>query len=381
MSDPSTPEPTTTILAVDDNATNRQLVQAMLKTGGYETMLAQNGTEGLALFEKHRPDLVLLDIRMPGVDGFEVCKRIRAHPEGQKSRIMLITALTDFASVQSAIDLGADDFLAKPINRLELLARVRWLLHGRGRPVEARAESEPARAPEPELERERQRGLLSAMAVHDLKHPLSTIYFSAGMLRRDASLSAKARERLDRILAASEALDAMLAGMLDIGSSEDGTLTIHPSEFAVASLLDDVLAAMGPRAELNGHRIELVVQGLTRPVKADRDMLRRVLQNLVDNSTKYAPPKSAIRLEARDKGSLLEFRVRDEGPGIPPEFREKIFEKNTQLDRDSALRGRLSRGLGLVFCRVAANAHGGRVWVEPNAPRGSCFCVELPARA
>lgn len=366
------------ILAVDDNPTNRQLVQAMLKTGGYDTLLAQAGPEALDLFQKHEPDLVLLDVRMPGMDGFEVCRRIRSLPRGAKTPIMLVTALTDFGSVQSAIELGADDFLAKPINRIELLARVHSLLKNRSRGPDSRAVPDNL-PPIRELEIERQRGLLSAMAVHDLKHPLSTIYFSAGMLRRDTSLPAAAYERIDRILAASETLDGMLASMLDIGSSADGKLALHPSEFVAATLLADVQTAMGPRAELNGQRLELVIQGMTCPMRADRDMLRRVLQNLVDNSIKYAPAKSTIRLEADGKEDRVEFRVRDEGPGIPVEFREKIFEQNVQLDRDYARRGRLSRGLGLVFCRVAATAHGGRVWVEPNEPRGSSFCVEIPA--
>jgi two-component system CheB/CheR fusion protein len=108
-------------------------------------------------------------------------------------------------------------------------------------------------------------------------------------------------------------------------------------------------------------------------------LLRRILENLVDNALKYSPAGGAIHLEARRCEDTIELRVRDEGPGIPRCAREKIFQKYMQLDQDVLVQHRPGRGLGLTFCQLAAEAHGGRIWIEDNEPRGSTFCVRLPS--
>ncbi len=368
-----------TILVVDDNSANRLLAEAMLQTAGYRTVLAENGPRALEIFAAQRPALVLLDLHMPGMDGFETFKRLRALPGGDVVPIVIVTALTDLASVQRAIELTADDFLAKPVNRVELLARIRTLLGKRRK----------AETPEPpsggvslsHLERERQREQLSAMVVHDLKHPLSAIYFNAGMLKRDLSLGNKPQEKVERILRACETLNGMVMTLLDINRGEAGRLPLTLSEFDAAALLDEVAVSMGVKAEAHGQKLVLSLEGAPLTVRADRDVLRRVLENLVDNASKYAGPRTTIRIECRRGDRAVDFAVCDEGPGIPAGLRDKVFDKYLQLDGDPSRRSPGSRGIGLVFCRIAVEAHQGKIWVEQNEPRGSRFRVSLPAEA
>jgi signal transduction histidine kinase len=173
------------------------------------------------------------------------------------------------------------------------------------------------------------------------------------------------------------AMNRMIMNLLDIGRSEDGALVPRPEAVAVRALLDEVGAEAARRAADRGQR--LVIESEALEVRADRDLLRRVLENLVDNSLRYSPEGSTVRLEARADAGAVELRVRDDGLGVPAAYRERIFEKYVTLDPASSAEVRSSRGLGLVFCRLAVAAHGGRIWVEDNHPRGSTFCVRLPA--
>ncbi|MBI3725594.1 hybrid sensor histidine kinase/response regulator [bacterium] len=366
------------ILVVDDNDANRRLAEAILAPAGYRVELAESGARAIEVFRASPPSVVLLDVLMPEMDGFETLGRLRSLEGGASAAIMIVTALNDLATVQRAIALGADDFIAKPLQRTELLVRIWSLLASRPTTDEPRGESAPP-APARRAEERSARDELTALLVHDLKHPLTTIYFTAGLLRRDGALSPKAQAKVSRILRASETLEGMILSILDVTQSEDGSLKLEATEFPVSALLDDVVASMEPLAEQNRQTIEVSNSLEDRRITADRDLLRRALENLIDNSTKYAPPDTTIRIETRAPDGSVEFRVQDEGPGIPHDHREDVFRKYFRLRREGecARRARKGRGLGLVLVRVAAEAHGGSAWVEESPGGGSCFCVRV----
>ncbi len=388
------------VLVVDDNAANRLLAEAILGHAGYTVELAESGRAALAAFEASVPSLVLLDVLMPGMDGFETLGRLRALPGGATTPVVIVTALTDLASVQRAIACGADDFISKPINRTELLIRVWSLISMRtqraaaaaaaGTPASGRLGVQPdVPGGGPDQARPGSDGLAAGdgtskrnevmdLIIHDLKHPLATIYFNAGLLRRDVSLSPRALEKVARILRSSEVLEAMIMNVLDVARSAEVGLRLARSEFDLGLLLAEVASNMSPQAEASQQKIEHIAGQDVARVDADRDLVRRILENLVDNSTKYSPPSTTIRLEARSGPEGVELRVRDQGPGIPPERRSNVFEKYVQLERDAAAHGRRGRGLGLVFVRLAAEAHGGSVTIEDHPAGGGCFCVLLP---
>jgi signal transduction histidine kinase len=232
-----------------------------------------------------------------------------------------------------------------------------------------------------EVGHQRRRDELASFLVHDLKSPLTSVLLQARMLAADDSLSAAAREAAVDVVAAAESVLGMVVDLLDVASSVDGQLVPQKEDFDLAELLDQVRRGAAGRAAMRRQQITLAGSGRL-PVRADRDLLRRVLDNLLDNSFKYTPPggRIAIGYGAGEPGSV-EVRVSDEGPGIPEAMRERIFDKYFRLDRDAFVHGRVSRGLGLVFCRAAVEAHGGRIWAEDNVPKGTTFCLRLPAGA
>jgi signal transduction histidine kinase len=383
------PERQATVLVVDDNLQNREVAEGHLVGAGYLALQAASGEDALALLATSRPDLILLDVLMPGMDGFETCRRIRALPGGAGVPILFLTALGDLGTHKAALDSGADDFLTKPINRTELLIRVRSLLRIRELSDELQRNYDVIRDQRDALlAAQRQKEELTALIVHDLKNPLSSILSNVQFCVGQKGLGTEEREALRDVLRASQSMVRMVMNLLDVSRSEDGALVPRLAPFPLPALLDEVCSEMGRRVEDKDQKLVLRVAPEVGALVADRDLVRRILENLIDNAYKYGPRGADIGVEAvavpADHGhsaagsaGTVEIRVRDQGEGIPEPFRLKIFEKYARVDDKPAHEVRNSHGLGLVFCRRAVDVHGGRIWVEDNAPRGSCFHVRL----
>jgi signal transduction histidine kinase len=374
-----------TVLVVDDNLQNREVAEGHLVGAGYEAIQAASGEEALTMLATSRPDLVLLDVLMPGLDGFETCRRIRAMPGGDGVPILFLTALGDLGTHKAALDSGADDFLTKPINRTELLIRVRSLLRIRELSDELKRNYDVIRAQRDALlAAQRQKEELTALIVHDLKNPLSSILSNVQFCVGQQGLGSEERESLRDVLRASQSMVRMVMNLLDVSRSEDGALVPRMTSFELPALLEEVCSEMGRRVEDKDQKLALKVAPDVRALVADRDLVRRILENLIDNAYKYGPRRADIGVEAvlapgddGRPGGAVEIRVRDQGEGIPAPFRLKIFEKYARVGDRPAHEVRNSHGLGLVFCQRAVDVHGGRIWVEDNVPRGSCFHVRL----
>ncbi len=215
---------------------------------------------------------------------------------------------------------------------------------------------------------------LTAFLVHDMKGPLTTILANAE-LARFADLTPMERDLgTEEILGAGRTLHRMVLDLLDIQTGEDGRLEPHREPIHLGALMRSVTSG----GSLLGYDVSIETTGPLQ-IMADPDLLRRVLGNLVDNCVKYGPPGGRIWLDSQvDRDGTALISVRDEGPGVPPDLREVIFEKYSRLERGTERRRAGSRGLGLRFCRVAVEAHNGRIWVEDNMPNGACFRVEIP---
>jgi signal transduction histidine kinase len=368
--------PKARILVVDDNAQNRALAQATLEDEGYQVLLAEDGESGLRAVETQRPDCVLLDVRMPGTDGFAVCARIRALPEAADTPVVFLTALRDVDTFDQALRAGGDDFLTKPVRPTELVLRVEAALRLRRMGADLREHYELVRRQRDDLMRlQLQKERLTAFVVHDLKNPVNALDLHAQLLLRNPALPDSAQRSVQHIREEARTLLRLILNLLDISKSEQARLTPRPSEIALDALSSDIIEAFALRAE--GSQVTLERQIEAPRLRADPDLFRRVLENLVDNAIRHAPPGSSIVLSAVADGASTLIRVADHGRGIPAAQRESVFEAFVQGSGEGALTARTGRGLGLAFCRLAVEAHEGKIWVEDGHP-GAVFCVRLP---
>ncbi|HEU5074828.1 MAG TPA: hybrid sensor histidine kinase/response regulator, partial [Polyangiaceae bacterium] len=319
------------ILVVDDTAENRALAKATLEDEGYRVLLAASGEEGVAKFEAEAPDCMLLDVRMPGMDGFAVCSRIRALPGGPDIPILFLTSARDVDTFDRALRAGGDDFLTKPVRPTELVIRVQAALKLRRMSAELREHYDLVRRQRDDLMRlQLQKERLTAFVVHDLKNPVNSMDLYAQVLLRDRELGKRARDSAQRIRDEARSLLRLLLNLLDISKSEEGRLVPERAEVDLEALVAEVLGAHDVNAQAVGVVLNRNVQ--VRSIPADVDLLRRVLENLLDNSLRHAPEGSEVVVSVTPGARAVEIRVADAGFGIPPELREKIFERFAQVE-------------------------------------------------
>jgi two-component system, sensor histidine kinase and response regulator len=362
----------TTILVVDDNAENRALARATLDDEGYRVVLATGGEEAVAAAEAEHPDCVLMDIRMPNVDGIAACTRIRALPRGDEVAIVFLTAQRDVATFDRAVAAGGDDFMTKPFRPDELLVRVQTALRLRRMAAERGELVEQLKDQRDRLQRlELQKEELVAFLVHDLKNPVNAIELQAERVLRSAADAGRARNAATKIKEETRALMRLITNLLDISKADEGGLAPLLQTVNISHLAESVVAELGARAAAAGVRLETSID--VESVNADPDLIGRVLANLVDNAIHHAPENTVIKIAATHGADGVELRVADAGAGVPVDQRELVFERF----RSGSAASRANRGLGLAFCKVAVEAHGGRIWIESASP-GAIFCVRIP---
>lgn len=366
------------LLVVDDDPVNVELLCDLLEALDYRTVGARDGAEALRAARERLPDLVLLDIMMPGMNGYEVCRRLKADPATAGIPVVFVTALSDTEDKVQAIESGGDDFLTKPFNRPVLVARIRSLLKLKA------ANDALERSYRRLQELERLRDDLTRMVVHDVKSPLSalmaTLEMAAdgdlGHLSPDlARLLADGRERAGDVL-------QMIDNLLELSRLEEARVELEPREVNVPALLADVADDWSLRAEQRGARVAAAITVPALSARADEALLRRVLANLVGNALKHGGRGVGVTLSAEpgEGGEGVRFTVADDGVGIDPAHHEAIFRKWESLGRrDAPEEG--SSGLGLTFCKLAVEAHGGRIWVQSRPGEGARFHFVVPAAA
>lgn len=365
------------ILVVDDNLQNRRLVEAQLLSAGYLVILAESGERGVELFSTLDPDLILLDVMMPGgIDGFETCRRIREMESSEDTAIVYLTGLNDWETQERALGSGGDDFLIKPIGRAELLMRVNSLLRVRELRRGLRHGYELIRAQRDALiaSQEHRRGL-TAFLVHDMRNLLSGASMAADLVERDPAVTGTTREAVKDLTELVGTMQRMVADMLDVSKSDEGRLQACCVGGNIAEIIRRAQKSCARRAAASDVRLEVdvTVEGEWR---VDPELVRRLFENLVSNAVKFSPPGGRVAVSASLDSGYLEFAVTDEGAGVPESQRKVVFERYARLGRDEAVPG---IGLGLAFCRLVVDAHGGKIWIEDGDPHGAVFRVRLPA--
>jgi signal transduction histidine kinase len=365
-----------TVLVVDDNEANRLLAQGTLEDEGYRVVLATGGAEGVVAFEREQPDCILLDVRMPEIDGFAVCEQVRALPRGPEVPVIFLTALRDIDTFDRALRAGGDDFLTKPVRPTELVVRVQTAIKLRRMSAELREHLELLKRQRDDLLRlQLQKERLTAFVVHDLKNPVNTMDLHAQLLLRERELPATVRESAMSIRTEARHLTRMILNLLDLSKADEGKLSPKCATVDVRTMVTEILAELDVNAKARKVTLDGSID--VDSIQVDADLVRRTLTNLVENAIRYAPPDTVVRVTATRSAGAIEIRVADAGGGIPPEMRERIFDPFVQVEAGEQVASRGSRGLGLTFCKLAVEAHGGKLWVEDAAP-GAIFCIRVP---
>ena len=359
------------ILVVDDEAANRELLKELLESKGHTIREASSGQEALDVARTEELDVILLDVRMPGMDGFQACRELRADSKLSSVPIILVTGLTDRKARLCGISEGANDFITKPIDLTETALRVRNAV----RQKQLFDLSESRYSELKKLESSRQ-GLID-MVVHDLKTPLSAVTGYVRLLAQTAAekLSEQEATYLHQSAKIGSRMTEMIDSLLDVARMETDSLDLKSTNESADEIIDEAMSFLRPLTP-KGVTLQAESKGdLT--IFCDRNFTVRILINLTENALRHVSKTDGnINIEVEGKDDFLEFRVRDNGRGIPAEAIEKIFDKFSQV----GLRTKRTFGLGLTFCKMAVEAQGGRIKVESELGQGSIFSFTLPTR-
>ena len=332
------------------------------------------------------PDLILLDVMMPGINGFDVCRKLKRAEETKIIPIVMVTALSEKAHRLEALEAGADDFLSKPVDRSELVVRAKSLLRIKNYHDELRARnSEIAEQNEKLRELQKVKEGLTHMIIHDLNNPLSSIIGALDLISlKESALSQKSLGSMNACLEYCRDLKDMILSLLGIHRMEEGKLNLDIEVSNITELIREVMQQSEFKAMKN--QVRLFANGSKTPytVAVDRGLIKRVILNLLSNAIRHTPTggKVEVKTDLNTADESIRIQVVDTGNGLAPEYHQKVFDKFEQvgLSQEGVTLG--SGGLGLAFCKMAVEAHGGKIWVESEGEgQGANFQFTLPVKA
>jgi two-component system sensor histidine kinase/response regulator len=359
------------ILIVDDEASARDTLAAILFREGYELAFAVSGPEALACLDGFEPDAILLDVMMPGMDGFRVCQRLKTDKRWCHIPIILVTALDGKEDLAIGLEAGADDFVSKPVSGLELRARVRSMLRIKKQHDELEATL-------------RLREDMAHMIVHDMKTPLTAILGFSQLLKRSTA-APDGLNNIEAIETQAHRLNSFLDDMLMLAKMKAGKPVLNCSIVDMNPFMVGVEKNYSAIAQATGIHFVVDLPEESHQISLDANLFQRVLDNLISNALKFSPVESMVTLRLeypraktvlRLQEPYVRIQVLDEGPGIPEEHRSRIFDEYEIV----ALRKGLNVpqiGLGLAFCKMVVEAHRGHIFVDANEPKGAVFTVEI----
>jgi len=353
------------ILVVDDVAKNLQVVGTMLRNEGYEVMPATGGAQALDRVQAEPPDLILLDLMMPDMDGLEVCQRLKSDSSTAQIPVIFLTASNEMEHLVKGFSVGAVDYITKPFNAPELLARVRTHL-----------ELQHARRRLREMNEEKNEFM--GIAAHDLRSPLNAVRGYAELMLEEPAMEPQERtELLARIREGAERMAAMVQNLLDANRIERGEMQPELAATDLGEIIHSVVEAQRPRAAAKRQSLHLEREPTPATAVVDPRLVEQVLENLISNAVKYSPPGKSIVVRLQRATGAIRCEVKDDGPGLSPEDQKKLFGKFARLSTRPT-GGESSTGLGLSIVKKMVEAMNGKVWCESEPGRGATFVVDLP---
>jgi two-component system, sensor histidine kinase and response regulator len=364
------------IMIVDDVPANLDLLTNLLSEAGYRARPLPNGRLALQAARSDPPDLILLDINMPEMNGLEVCAQLKADPDLAEIPVIFISGLTETLDKVTAFGAGAVDYIIKPFHFEEVYARVKTHLELN------RQKRELQQAYDRLRDLESLRDNLVHMIVHDMRNPLSVIILY-GNLIKNQTLPEKAYGYVTTVLQSALALEELVASQLAVSKLEAGEMILDLEANDMEELVRQALEKAEPHRQARTITLAPPVQPIT--VICDAHLITRVVQNILNNALKFTDKETGvitIHIEPVNGATGEEkvcVRIIDNGPGIPAAYQERVFEKFGQVKSQQGGRHQ-GTGLGLAFCKLAVEAHAGRIGVESESGKGCTFWFELPGR-
>ncbi|WLT31220.1 hybrid sensor histidine kinase/response regulator [Geothrix sp. PMB-07] len=381
------------ILVVDDAEFNREVLTRILEREGYQVDSAMDGAEALEKIHQTAYDTVLLDVMMPGVDGVQVIEAMHADPALKRLPVIMLSALNEQDTVLKCIQLGAQDYLPKPINQQLLKARIsacleRKRIHDLEREYTLRVESMGAQLQamnEQLRQANRMKTRFLATAAHDLKNPLGGILLMADRIREEAQIGHVREATLGQATRIHDMVQKMIQiinSLLDAAVQELGEVSLSLEMTNLGDLVHGVVRENEAYAESKNIRL-VYVESFAAECWGMLDQMRisQAMDNLVNNAVKYSPFGSTVRVELGlrivDGMDRVHIEVQDQGPGLSAEDMARAFGPFQRLSAQPT-GGEYSTGLGLSIVKQMVELHGGWVWIESQQGQGATFLVEIP---
>jgi two-component system sensor histidine kinase/response regulator len=361
------------ILAVDDDRINLRIIGGILRNEGYEIGEATSGEQALEVYATFQPNLVLLDVMMPGIDGFATCRTLKKTYGDKCAPVIFVTAKSEADDVVMGFDAGGVDYLTKPFRPKEVVARIRTHLSNQQLVEQQKDLVEQLSKANSAKDR------FLGMCAHDLRNPLSSIRGLAELMDENALgvLTAEQKEIIQTIHGASTSMLQLVNELLDVATIEAGHLKLEKEPVSIVEIVEKSVHLSNIEAAKKNTRIELVKISFDPIVDVDRNKIRQVVDNLINNAVKYSPRGSIVTVLIHANDTHAGFAVRDSGPGIPESERHKLFKDYGRLSTQPT-GGEKSTGLGLAICRKIVEAHDGTIGVGDVPGRGAEFIVSLP---
>ena len=393
MNNTSVETQSATILIVDDMPENLQLLRELLTAQGYVVRAAPNGERALTFAQATPPDLILLDIKMPGMDGYQVCERLKAEARTRDIPVLFLSALDAVHDKINAFTVGGVDYIAKPFQAKEVLARVNTHLTLRNlqknleqKNVQLQQEIDRRTQAEEELrtlnqqlhEANASKDKFFSIIAHDLRSPFTGLIgiTEAIIENPDRYTKDQIHTRITRLHTSSENVYALLTNLLTWSRLQQGLMDCVPEEFSLALLVERNVRLLAANADQKQIPLRNLVPKETMAY-ADPKMVDAVIRNLLSNAVKFTQAGGTIELSVQSHGDVIEVAIADTGIGMDQAQIEKLFRIEVKESRKGTA-GEEGTGLGLILCKELVEKNGGKIWVESEVGKGTTFTFTLP---
>lgn len=362
------------ILVVDDVVSNVILLKALLTKEQYQIGTATNGEQALSMLSKETPDLVLLDVMMPGMNGFEVAQRMRNDPLYSEIPIIFLTALNASSDIVQGFKMGANDFISKPFNKEELIIRIthQISLVAAKRIITKQTE---------ELRNTiNGRDKLYSVIAHDLRSPMGSIKMVLNMLSVSLSKEQIGEDLYDFLNVANQTAEntfSLLDNLLKWTKSQIGRLNVVYQDCDISEMLADIIDIFHLIAQVKNVKLDFTNPDNHIPVRADIDMIKTVMRNLLSNAVKYSKEGGIVEITSEDAGDFVNVHVKDAGLGIKKEDQGRLLDVSSHFTTFGTANEEGS-GLGLLLVKDFVEKNGGKLWFESEEEKGSVFSFSVP---